>query len=70
MAELHTIWLIVVHYGYEAVIELFTDVGDHYITHIVLIWGVKAGVVHGTITVIQHVRVRRKTRATMTLPQD
>jgi hypothetical protein len=55
MMEFHTIWVIVAHYGYDAVVEFFVEFGDHYITHVVLIWIVKAGAVHGVCSIVNHV---------------
>lgn len=59
MTAFHTIWLIVAHYGYDAVVEFFVDFGDHFVTHYVLVWVVKAGVVQGAVLVVHKVKRAR-----------
>lgn len=44
MSFLHLI-LVAGHYGYDAVVELFVDYSDQLVTHFVLVFVVKAGVV-------------------------
>jgi len=59
MLEIHAIWLVVTHYGYDAVMELVVDFGDHFVSHYVFVIILKAGAVHGVYTVVRHVRKRR-----------
>ena len=59
MFEFHTIWLVVFHYGYEAVVEFVIDIGDHYMTHVVFVWVLKAGAVHGVVVAANRIRKHR-----------
>jgi hypothetical protein len=60
MMEFHTIWLIVTHYGYDAIVELVVDLGDHFITHYVVYCVVvgKTGVVFA-YKVVKRTRTRK-----------
>lgn len=59
MIEFQAIWLIVVHYGHEAVIEFIVEIGDQFVTHYFLVLVLKVGAVHGVYLAVKHVRKHR-----------